>query len=292
MIVITTPTGRIGRRVVDGVLAAGAPARLIVRDASRLPAGVRERAEVVEGSHGDPDVVAKAFAGADAVFWLAPPDHRAASLDDVYSRFAQPACEAFESQGVRRVVAVSALGRGVLPDAGHVTATLKMDDMIASTGVHFRALTLPTFMDNMLGQAESIKNDGVFFSALPADRKLPMCACRDIADAAVRLLLDPEWTGRGDVPVLGPEDLSNDDMARIMSEVLGRPVRYQRVSVEAFEQSMLARGVSEANAQGLAEMMVAKENGLDDAEPRTPETSSPTTFRQWCEEELKPAVLG
>ncbi|HEU5032453.1 MAG TPA: NAD(P)H-binding protein [Spirillospora sp.] len=292
MIVITTPTGRIGRRVVDGVLAAGAPARLIVRDASRLPAEVRERAEVVEGSHGDPDVVAKAFAGADAVFWLAPPDHRAASLDDVYSRFARPACEAFETQGVQRVVAVSALGRGVLPDAGHVTATLAMDDLIAGTGVHFRALTLPTFMDNMLGQVESIRDDGVFFSALPADRKLPTCACRDIADAAVRLLLDPEWTGRGDVPVLGPEDLSNDDMARIMSEVLGRPVRYQRVSVEAFKQSMLARGVSEANAQGLAEMMVAKENGLDDAEPRTPETSSPTTFRQWCEEELKPAVLG
>ncbi|MWA04094.1 NAD(P)H-binding protein [Actinomadura sp. LD22] len=292
MIVITTPTGRIGRRVVDGVLSAGAPARLIVRDASRLPAEVRERAEVVEGSHGDADVVAKAFAGADTVFWLAPPDHRAESLDDIYSRFAGPACEAFKTQGVQRVVGVSALGRGVLPDAGHVTATLAMDDLIAGTGVHYRALALPTFMDNMLGQVSSIRDQGVFFSALPADRKLPTCACRDIADAAVKLLLDPSWTGRGEVPVLGPEDLSNDDIARIMSEVLGRTVRYQRVSVEAFKESMLARGVSEANAQGLAEMVVAKENGLDDAVPRTPETASPTTFRQWCEEELKPAVLG
>ncbi|MFB4298812.1 NAD(P)H-binding protein [Actinomadura sp. NTSP31] len=292
MIVITTPTGRIGRRVVDGALAAGAPVRVIVRDASRLPAQVRDRAEVVEGSHGDPDVVAKAFAGADAVFWLAPPDHRAASLDDIYSRFAGPACEAFKSEGVQRVVAVSALGRGVLPVAGHVTATLAMDDLIASTGVHYRALTVPTFMDNMLGQAESIRNEGVFFSALSGDRELPTCSCGDIADAAVKLLLDPSWTGRGDVPVLGPEDLSNDDMARIMTEVLGRPVRHQQISVEAFKESMLARGVSEANAQGLVEMVVAKENGLDDAEPRTPESSSPTTFRTWCEEELKPAVLG
>ncbi|QKG19765.1 NAD(P)H-binding protein [Actinomadura verrucosospora] len=292
MIVITTPTGNIGRRVVDGVLAAGAPARLIVRDASRLPAKVRENAEVVEGSHGDPDVVAKAFAGAGTVFWLAPPNHRAESLDDIYSRFAQPACEAFRSQGVQRVVAVSALGRGVLPDAGHITATLAMDDLIAGTGVHFRALTLPTFMDNLLGQAASIRDQGVFFSAISGDRKLPTCACRDIAAAAVRLLLDPSWTGRGEVPVLGPEDLSNDDMARIMSEVLGRPVRHQRVSVEAFKESMLARGVSEANAQGLVEMAVAKENGLDDTEPRTPEATSPTTFREWCEEELKPAVLA
>jgi hypothetical protein len=69
-------------------------------------------------------------------------------------------------------------------------------------------------------------------------------------------------------------------------------VRHQRISVEAFKESMLARGVSEANAQGLVEMAVAKENGLDSAEPRTPEATSPTTFREWCEEELKPAVLG
>jgi uncharacterized protein YbjT (DUF2867 family) len=292
MIVITTPTSRIGRRVLSTVLDTGAPARVIVRDAARLPAGVAERVEVVEGSHGDPGVVTKAFAGADTVFWLAPPNHRAASLDDVYSRFAAPACEAFKSEGVQRVVGVSALGRGVLPDAGHVTATLAMDDLIASTGVHYRALTLPTFMDNMLSQVESIKNDGVFFSPLSGDRRLPTCAVRDIADAAVRLLLDPSWTGNGEVPVLGPEDLSQNDMARIMSEVLGRPIRHQWIPVDAFKASMLERGVSEANAQGLAEMVVAKENGLDSAEPRTPESSSPTTFRAWCEEVLKPAVLG
>ena len=28
------------------------------------------------------------------------------------------------------------------------------------------------------------------------------------------------------------------------------------------------------------------------AEPRTPESTTPTTFRQWCEEVLKPAVAA
>ena len=37
---------------------------------------------------------------------------------------------------------------------------------------------------------------------------------------------------------------------------------------------------------------VAKDKGLDNAEPRTPENTTPTSFRQWCEEVLKPAVLG
>jgi hypothetical protein len=39
-------------------------------------------------------------------------------------------------------------------------------------------------------------------------------------------------------------------------------------------------------------MMVAKDQGLDNAEPRTPQSTTPTSFRQWCLEVLKPAVLA
>jgi hypothetical protein len=38
-------------------------------------------------------------------------------------------------------------------------------------------------------------------------------------------------------------------------------------------------------------MHAAKDNGLDNSEQRTPENTTPTSFRQWCEEVLKPAVL-
>jgi hypothetical protein len=45
-------------------------------------------------------------------------------------------------------------------------------------------------------------------------------------------------------------------------------------------------------AQGMVDMMTAKDDGLDNGETRTAENSSPTSFRQWCEQVLKPAVLG
>lgn len=44
-----------------------------MRGPSRLDDSVRERVEVVVGSHGDGAVVDEAFAGASAVFWLVPP---------------------------------------------------------------------------------------------------------------------------------------------------------------------------------------------------------------------------
>ena len=74
MIVITAPTSTIGTRLVAELLGAGQSVRLVVRDPSKLAPDLRERAEVVQGSHGNPAVVDRAFQGADAVFWLAPDD--------------------------------------------------------------------------------------------------------------------------------------------------------------------------------------------------------------------------
>lgn len=292
MIVITTPSGDIGHQVLENVLDSGEPIRVIVRDPSRLPEPVRARVEVVEGSHGDSEIVNHAFNGADAVFWLVPPDPRAESVEAAYVDFARPACDAFTSQGVKRVVGISALGRGmaVAANAGHVTATLAMDDLIASTGVSYRALANASFMNNLLRQVQPIKSQGVFFDTISADRKLPTVATRDIAAVAAKLLLDDSWSGQGRVAVLGPEDLSYNDMAQIMSEVLEIPVRYQQIPGEALKSSLTGFGMSDAMAQALVDMMDAKNAGLDDSAARTPETATPTTFRQWCEEVLKPAV--
>jgi uncharacterized protein YbjT (DUF2867 family) len=294
MIVITTPTGNIGQKLLQHLVDAGEPVRVIVRDAARIPQVTRKRIEVVEGSHGDADVVNKAFAGADSVFWVAPPDFRTPSVEAVYLEFPRAACEAFRSQGVKRVVAVSALGRGTpfAKNAGLVTASLAMEEMITATGVDFRALALPSFMDNLLRQAEPIRNLGAFFLPIDGARKAPTCSTGDIAAVAARLLTDGSWSGQASVPVLGPEDLSFDEMAAIMSEVLGRPIRFQQVSDEAYKERMLAAGASEAMAEGVRAMWAAKNQGLDNGETRTAENSSPTSFRQWCEDVLKPAVSG
>lgn len=294
MIVVTVPTGRIGQLVLANILDGGQPIRVIARDPARLPAHVRERVEIIRGSHGDVDVVNQAFEGADTVFWLVPPDPQAASVEAAYVDFTRPACGAIKSQGVKRVVDITALGRGlpVAEHAGFVTASLAMDDLIASTGVSLRALTMPSFMDNLLNQVEPIRNQGMFFSPISGDRKIPACAIRDIADTAARLLLDPAWSGQSHLAVLGPEDLSFNDMAQVMSEVLGKPIRFQQIPFEAYTSRFIELGMSEAMAQGMTDMAAAKDNGLDNAEPRTAENTTPTSFRQWCEDVLKPAIMA
>ncbi len=292
MIVVTTPTGQIGARLVQELLNAGETLRLIARDVARLPHAVRDRVEVVEGSHGDAAVVDRAFEGADALFWVVPPNPKAASLKAAYLDFSRPACAAVQRFGVDHVVDVSALGADSRwrDHAGLMTVAYHMDDMFATAAAAHRALAMPSFMDNMLMQLQPIREQGMFFGPLDGDLKATSCATRDIAAAAARLLTDRSWSGQGTVPVLGPEDLSPNDMAATMSDVLGKPVRYQQVPFDAFEAQLRGQGMSDAFVRGFVEMMRVKAEGVDTAQPRTPEGTTPTTFRRWCEEELKPAL--
>jgi uncharacterized protein YbjT (DUF2867 family) len=247
----------------------------------------------VVGSHGDGAVVTRAFQDADSVFWLVPPDPRAASVEAAYVDFARPAVNALRQQGVKRVVGVSALGRGTpwATHAGLATASLAMDDLIASSGVSYRALTMPSFMDNLLRQVEPITKNGVFSLPIDGDRKLPSAATSDVARVAARLLLDHSWTGVSSVPVLGPEDLSYNDMARVLSEVLGRPVRFEQISNDAFKARLMGRGMSDAMAQGNVDMWIAKGTGIDNAVKRTPESSTPTTFHDWAWQVFRARVV-
>jgi hypothetical protein len=52
----------------------------------------------------------------------------------------------------------------------------------------------------------------------------------------------------------------------------------------------MEHGSSEAFAQSLVDMFAEVGGGIYNAEPRTAETTTPTTFKQWCETTLKPAI--
>ncbi|HEY0792684.1 MAG TPA: NAD(P)H-binding protein [Chthoniobacterales bacterium] len=294
MTVLTTPTGNIGSQVLKNLLAANAAVRVIARDPAKLAPEVHGKAEIVQGSIDDQQVLTRAFAGAESVFLIVPPSFTDKNDTEYYLRFTRPACRAVRSQGVKRVVGVSVLGRGtsLAKNAGPITASLAKGEEIERTGVDYRALWCPALMENMLGQAQALKHQGMFFMPASGDFKTPQVAARDVAASGAKLLLDLSWTGQGGLAVLGPEDLSFNDMAAIMTEVLGKPIRFESVPADGYKAQLMQYGANEVFAQGIVDMMAAKDKGMDNTEPRTAENTTPTGFRQWCEEVLKPAVLG
>jgi uncharacterized protein YbjT (DUF2867 family) len=292
MITVTTPTGHIGSQLVKLLLAAGEPVRVIVRDPAKLAPEIRDAVSVAQGSSDDERVLYEALDGAESFFLIVPPSFASTDYTEYCLQFTRPALRAMQRHGVKRIVSVSGIGRDPKVKAGPVSATLVKDLEIERSGVDFRALWCPGFMENMLRQVELLRQHDVFAGPGRADLKQPMVTTRDIAASAATLLTDRTWNGQGGLAVLGPEDLSLNDMAAILSDVLRRQIRFQHVPDDAYKAQLMQHGASEQMAQGLIDMRIAKDNGLDLTEPRTAQNTTPTSFRQWSEEVLNPLVAG
>lgn len=293
MIVVTTPNGKIGSKLIPHLLAAGEAVRVIVRDPSKLSSEIRSQVELVQGSADDEAILERGFEGAESVFLTVPPTSTESNDTAYWMRFTLPVLKAMKTRNVKRLVAVSVLGRNseFSAHAGPVTASLAKDREIRASGVDYRALWCPALMDNMLNNVKSIKQQGMFSSCSDPDHKAPQVATSDIGAMGSRFLLNRSWTGQDGIAVLGPEDLSFNQMAGIISEVLKTNVRFQQTSGQVYKSQLVSHGGNEKFAQGVVDMLIAKDKGLDNCEVRTRENTTPTGFRQWCEDVLKPAFL-
>ena len=291
MIFVTTPSGGIGSQVVVYLLQAGASLRVIARHPEKL-AHLRDCVDIVEGSHADAATLGPALDGVDRVFWLPPGSPDNLDADAAYVGFTQAFCDALPGSSVRHVVGISALGRGWDGSAGLVEASLRMDDRIAATGVAYRALACGSLMDNIIRQIEPIREAGAFYGPIPGDVALPHVARRDVAAVAAKLLSQADWNGIEEIALCGPETLSHNRMADIMSEVLNRDVTYVEIPMAAFGETLRAGGATDGMARDYMDMYAAKAAGMDTMEREIDRTLTPTTFREWCEAELLPAVRG
>ncbi|KAB8190527.1 NAD(P)H-binding protein [Nonomuraea phyllanthi] len=289
MIVVTTPTGQIGSRLVRQLLDQDKEVRVVVRDASRLEDAVRERVETVEGSHDDPAVLDKALPGAEALFWLVPPNPQAPSAEEHYLSFARAGAAAIARHDVGHVVGVSSAGHGWPTPAGVLSAAFAMDSELGRSGAAYRALSMPFYIENFLGQLGAICGQGAFYLTCAGDLPLASIATRDIAGTAADLLTDLSWTGQENLPVFGPDRLTPDGMAEVISQELGRPVTYRRMSMDDYASLLRSRGASDQAVKDTTEAFAAQDLGIYDADWAIAKPTS-TDFRTWCREVLKPAA--
>ncbi|MFE4668346.1 NAD(P)-dependent oxidoreductase [Streptomyces sp. NPDC056716] len=124
-------TGGVGREIVRQALASGHQVTAVVRDPARLPV-TGTGLEVFRADLGDPQALRDAVAGRDAV--LSGLGARSRKDAGITSRLTRAVLRAMETEGVRRLVVVSAApvgpkaeGEGPLDRAvlGIVSAVLK-----------------------------------------------------------------------------------------------------------------------------------------------------------------------
>ena len=289
-IVINTPTSNIGRALAARLLDAGESITVLSRDKKKVEELHRRGARVLEGSFEEPALLAEALEGAEALFWLTPPPAR----PDYYAwatRCAKQAAAAAKKAGVRRAVVISSAGAHTGPGTGAVGPAREMENDFEAVLPAVVSLRPGIFMENFLLSAGMIAKAGQIFTPLPAGKKWPLVATSDIADKAASWLLDRGWTGHHRIGVHGPRDLSTDEAAAIISSVLGKPVKNIETTIDQARGALSGMGMPDFIVEIILEMYVAfREGRLDQAEPRTPDTTTPTTLAQFARTTLVPAI--
>ncbi len=292
-IAITTPSGHIGSAVADFLLDSGGDigVRLLGRRPENLRKLVKRGAETAIGSQDNTDFLIKATQDVDALLWVTPPGYGSDDLRGFQNRLGKAAATAIRTNRIARVVNVSSIGAQFVSGAGPIGGLHDVENLLNDAAGNVTHLRAGFFFENLLWQLDPIKNAGRFSLPLSGSLRFPMIATRDIGRVAAERLSNRTWTGHNVRELQGPADLSFDEVAGILSETLGRKIEYVKCDPQDTRQVMLDNALSENVTDLMLEMYDAFETGrLRSLQPRSAETTTPTTLAEFVREVVLPMI--
>lgn len=285
MILVTAAHGNQGRLLIPRLLAAGAALRACVRSASSADALRRAGVtDVVVGDVTDPKVLAQAMRGVSKVYHVGPtlnPKERELGLAAV-----EAACQA----GVQHFVLSSVL-HAIITDLAQHKVKRDIEECLISSGLEFTILQPANFMLPM--RLRPAFESGVFRLSWALDRFQSLVDLGDVTEVAAAVLTDSALHTGATYELVAPGRFTAYDLANIISEVIGREVRAERMDPDIFvKQYLRVEDVSEIPYEvGVARMISARYSRCDFIGNPNVLTwllgRQPTTFAQFVQREFE-----
>ena len=244
MITVFGATGTTGAPLVDTLMAKGATVRAVTSDPSRLDALKAKGCEAVVANFTDPAALARACDGAEKIYLVTP-----AHLN--MRQWKANVIESAKAAGVRHIVV--ATGLGASPKAGLTFGKWHSEtqELLKQSGLDWTFVQPTYFMQNLLWQAGNIAKDAVYYDDLGGP--VAWIDARDIADVAAEALTAPGYEGKA-LGLTGPEALTGEDIAALLSRVTGRTVSCAPLPAENAKAGMVAGGMQDEVARAMVEL--------------------------------------
>lgn len=245
MILVTGASGNVGSQVVRHLQELKAPFRAVYHTQAKLDAAKASGIDGVVADFLDAAAMDHAMNGVRRVFVVSP------SVPQL-AEFEKAAVDAARRAKVEHVVLLSLFHAD--DDLLFAKAHREVEQHIRASGLQWTVLRPNGFMQNLFAVAQSIQYTGQFH--FPAgDAKVSHIDVGDIGAVAAKVLTEGPATHGGKIYALsGPEALSYGDIAKALSEALGKPVTYIDVPPDAYKQTLLQYGVPGFIADGLIDL--------------------------------------
>ena len=290
--VITGATGHVGSVIANKLLDLKKRVRVIGRVGDRLKAFTNRGAEAAVGSLEDAGFTRKALEGANVVLAMIPSNFTVKGFRAYQNRVSDALVSAIKDNKVDYVVTVSGVGanfpEGTGPTNGLYDLEQKLNKLGMANVLHLRCAG---FMENNLLSIGMIKSMNANGAALRPDLAIPMIATQDIGEVAARRLANLDFKGNSVLELLGPRDLTMNELTTVLGRAIGKPeLKYIQFSYEDFKKAMMGMGASEDLAGLYMEMFRGLNEGkIKPTQPRSPQTTTPTTIEAFAESVFAPA---
>ena len=285
-IAVTTPTGHIGSKLANILLDRKSDVTLIARHPEKVKDLASRGAKVIAGEHGDPAIVEQAVRGADALFWLTPAEMTSHDPLGTARRMAEAGASVIRKHPDLHVVLLSSAGAFLPSGTGPIVGHYETEEKFRAAGKNIVSLRPNEFMENVFFSLPTIVAQGAIYTTLQGSVKAPFIATLDIAEVAAEFLLKP-IDGHHVVDIVGPQELSLDEWARIAGQAIGRQIHVVTIPGDKLKAAMSQSGISPEMAALLVEMegAVPKIQQFKGEQKRT----GKVTFSQFAREVFAPA---
>ena len=230
-VLITAANGNVGRAVVEAARVIGLDVTAATHAATSNASGASSTPSVTL-DFCDPTTWPSALDGHDRVFLLRPP-----AIADV-----RPTLNAFVDEAARRgiehIVFLSVAGAG----SNRLLPHRKVENHLKGSGIGWTFLRPGFFAQNLetAYRADIVQDNRLY---LPAERApLNWIDVRDIGEVAARILAEPAGHRSAAYTMTGPGAVAWQEVAAVLSEVTGRPIRYEPASIPGYVAHLHGRG--------------------------------------------------
>ena len=259
--VITGSLGNTGKPITEGLLKGGHTVTVITSKPETAAKIEALGAKAAVGDVADEAFVTTAFAGADAVYLMIPPNWGVTDWRGYQNKVSHTYLAALRANSIQFAVVLSSIGAHLGQGTGPVNGLYDLEQQLKTVeGLNVKALRPSYFMQNLYGMVGMVKGMGMMGSNFGQD-KVVLVHTNDIAEAAIDELSRLDFTGFQVRYVAGDEQ-TGADIARTLGTAVGRPdTPWVVFSDEQNTQGMRQAGLSDEIATNYTELGVALRNG-------------------------------
>ena len=256
-LLVTGAAGNLGRQVVEQLLATKAGSIIATtRNPEKLEDLAKRGVEVRQADFASPESLTKAFAGAERLLLISTGDLFPEGL-----RLSQHrnAVKAAVDAGVKHLLYTSAPAPHPTPKGALINDHYWTEQAIAASPLEWTILRHHIYTDFLVGTLATALKFGVLSNSAGdgGNAYVTRADCAR-ADAAA---LASDFSSRRILDITGPAPITPSDLARLASEISGKPLKYQPLSRAEHEKMLAGVGLPPFLVTALADFDEAQAQG-------------------------------